>query len=73
MSRLNKGEYKVLFQKKNNLYVEYAGEIAKVENPFETTPSTVDIVEVDGIIYVKGFEPKKKPAPKKKKLNKEEK
>ena len=48
----------VRFESKGKLYVEYNGRVVKINNPYDYTPDGVEIVEVDGQIYIKGFEPK---------------
>ena len=59
------GKYNVLFEKNHQLYVEVDNAIIKVDNPFDVTPTKVNLNEVDGVQYVSGYEPKPKAVTKK--------
>lgn len=52
-------EKKVRFVKNNKLFVEVDDFVIEVLNPYDYEPNVVELVEVDGVYYVKGFEPKK--------------
>lgn len=58
MSRLMKDEYKVLFESKGMLYVEYNDNVFKFSNPFDDVPEKVQLIKVDNELYIKGFESK---------------
>ena len=58
MVELNKDEYKVLFESKGALYVEYGDSVFKFKNPFEDVPKKVQLIKVDNELFIKGFEPK---------------
>lgn len=61
MLELRKDEYKVLFESKGMLYVEYGDNVFKFTNPFDDVPKKVQLVRVDNELYIKGFEPKIEP------------
>ena len=57
---MTQGQYKVLYEKRGMLYVEldYNTSIT-VSNPYGTEiPKGVDLIKVEDIYYVKGYEPK---------------
>lgn len=64
MFELRKDEYKVAFESKGMLYVEYGDNILKFKNPFDDVPQKVQLVRVDNELYIKGFEPKVEVQPK---------
>lgn len=61
MLELRKDEYKVLFESKGMLYVEYGDNVFKFTNPFDEVPQKVQLVRVENELYIKGFEPKVEP------------
>lgn len=56
---MSDNEKKVRFVKNNKLFVEVDDFVIEVLNPYDYEPNVVELVEVDGVYYVKGFEPKK--------------
>lgn len=56
---MSDNEKKVRFVKNNKLFVEVDDFAIEVLNPYDYEPNVVELVEVDGVYYVKGFEPKK--------------
>lgn len=60
MKQESKYMYKIRFEKRGKLYVEYGDFVVKVDNPFgDKIPEGVnDLVEVNGVVYIKGYEPK---------------
>lgn len=56
---MSDNEKKVRFVKNNKLFVEIDDFVIEVLNPYDYEPNVVELVEVDGVYYVKGFEPKK--------------
>ena len=64
MLELRKDEYKVAFESKGMLYVEYGDNVFKFKNPFDDVPQKVQLVRVDNELYIKGFEPKVEVQPK---------
>lgn len=57
---MNKDKLKVRFEKHGLLYVEHGFGVITVKNPFTFIPEYIDdVVNVDNIWYVKGYEPKK--------------
>ena len=53
-----KGMYKVRFELKGVLYVEIGNFVHEIKNPYDHTPEFVDVVQVEGKYYIKGFAPK---------------
>lgn len=68
-----KGKNKVRFELHGELYVEDGEFVYAIKNPFDHTPNFVELVTVDGVRYIKGFEPKKdiEKTPKKVRKSKE--
>lgn len=68
-----KGKNKVRFELHGELYVEDGDFVYTIKNPFEHTPDFVELIMVDGVRYIKGFEPKKdiEKTPKKVRKSKE--
>ena len=58
--KLQPNESRVRFESKGKLYVEYKDGVIKVDNPFDTVPYGVEIVTVEGVPYIKGYEPEVK-------------
>lgn len=55
------GELKVRLAKDNILFVELGdkyNQVIKVNNPYPYIPTYVNVVEINELYYVKGFEPK---------------
>lgn len=67
---LMENEYIVRLEHKGELYVDMGEYTIKIKNPFDYKPDKVELVEVEGEYYIKGFEPK--PKSKKTKKSKEE-
>jgi hypothetical protein len=59
-------ENKVKFESNGFLYVEVADMVYKVQNPFDYVPQGVELEQIDGRMYVKGYAPKKENKSKKK-------
>lgn len=68
-----KGKNKVRFELHGELYVEDGEFVYAIKNPFDHTPDFVELATVDGVRYIKGFEPKKdiEKTPKKVRKSKE--
>ena len=64
MLKLMKDEYRVLFESKGMLYVEYNDNVFKFNNPFNEVPDKVQLVRVDNELFIKGFEPRTETTPK---------
>jgi len=62
-----KGQNKVRFALHGELYVEDGEFVYSIKNPYDYVPEFVEIVDIDGIKYIKGFEPQIKSSKKKKK------
>lgn len=62
-----KGKNKVRFALHEELYVEVGEFVYNIKNPYDHVPEFVEIVDIDGIKYIKGFEPQIKSSKKKKK------
>lgn len=58
VSRLMANEHRVEFESKGKLYININGQMKRIPNPFDHTPKAVELVEVDGQWYIKGYEPK---------------
>lgn len=57
---LKKNEYKVRFEKRKMLYVEFKNMVIEVPNPYDYIPSKVSLELGDnGMYYVDGYAPKK--------------
>lgn len=54
-----KGLNKVRFELHGELYVEDGDFVYAIKNPYDYTPQFVEIINVDGVWHIKGFEPKK--------------
>lgn len=67
-----KGLNKVRFELHGELYVEDGDFVYAIKNPYDYTPQFVEIINVDGVWYVKGFEPKKEEIDKKTSVEKQE-
>lgn len=65
------GKNKVRFELHGELYIEDGDFVYTVKNPYDYKPDFVELVTIDGVKYIKGFEPKK-PTPKKRKKDEEE-
>lgn len=72
MFELKKDEYKVAFESKGMLYVEYGDNVFKFKNPFDDVPQKVQLVRVDNELYIKGFEPIKEEVKTEEKVPKKE-
>ncbi|MEG0899410.1 MAG: hypothetical protein RSD67_02500 [Oscillospiraceae bacterium] len=59
-TNMNKYKYKIRFMKYDTLYVEYEDTVIVIANPFgDKIPSGInEIVKIDDVYYVKGYEPK---------------
>lgn len=68
--KMNKNEYNVRFALKGKLFVEIDNYVKEIDNPFDIIPKKVELVWVDDMPYIKGYEPKKKVV-KKEEINKE--
>lgn len=68
---MSDNEKKVRFAKNNKLFVEIDDFVIEINNPYDYCPDYVDVININNIYYIKGFEPKKTEM--KKKINKEEK
>nr|DAU29401.1 MAG TPA: hypothetical protein [Caudoviricetes sp.] len=55
------GMNKVRFEINGELYVEIGDFVYSIKNPYDYTPEFVEVANVDGEWYVKGFEPKVTP------------
>ena len=66
-----KGQYKVRIELKGALYVEMGDFVREINNPYDYVPEFVEVVQIDGVYYIKEFAPK--VAPKKKAKSREEK
>lgn len=64
-----KGQYKVRFELKGTLYVEMGDFVREIKNPYGYVPEFVEVVQIDGVYYIKEFAPK--VAPKKKPKSRE--
>lgn len=51
-------EHIVEFESKGKLYININGQIERIDNPFDHTPTKVEITFVDNKPYIKGYEPK---------------
>ena len=51
-------EHIVEFESKGKLYININGQIKRIDNPFDHTPTKVEITFVDNEPYIKGYEPK---------------
>lgn len=60
-----KGQYKVRFELRGALYVDMGDFVQEIENPYDYVPEFVEVVQVNGKYYIKGFAPKKKETKKK--------
>lgn len=60
---------KVILARGNKIYVEVGDNTHKIQNPFGYQPKEVELVEVEGRFYIKGYEPKKEPKQKKEVTN----
>lgn len=58
MKELGVDEYKVAFEKRGKLYIEFGDYIVKLDNPYDYVPKTVEMVTIDGEKYIKDFAPK---------------
>lgn len=60
VDKMPNGKYQVKFNDKGFLYVDIKdiNQTRKVKNPYDYVPKFVDIVEVNGEYYIKGYEPK---------------
>ena len=67
-----KGLNKVRFELHGELYVEDGDFVYAIKNPYDYTPQFVEIINVDGVWWVKGFEPKKEGINKKNAVEKQE-
>ena len=56
---LGANEYAVQFERNGKLYIERNGGMIKIANPFDHTPDTIELVQIENELYIKGFEPKK--------------
>lgn len=61
------GKKKVRFALHGELYVEDREFVYSIKNPYDYIPEFVEIVDIEGIKYIKGFEPQVKSSKKKKK------
>ena len=55
--KLNNGEYAVLHVQNGKLYIDYKGDAIRMINPYDYEPDKVELVEVDGVVYIKEFAP----------------
>ena len=56
---MKEGKYKVVRARRGDLYVQITiDDIRIIRNPFDYEPSGVDVTEIDGEYYIKGYEPK---------------
>lgn len=58
VSTLMGNEHRVEFESKGKLYININGQMKRIPNPFDHSPKVVELVEVGGEWYVKGYEPK---------------
>lgn len=58
VSTLMANEHRVEFESKGKLYININGQMKRIPNPFDYIPKAVELVEVDGQWYIKGYEPK---------------
>lgn len=56
---LGANEYAVQFERNGKLYIERNGGMIKIANPFDHIPDTIELVQIENELYIKGFEPKK--------------
>lgn len=57
VSMLMADEHRVEFESKGKLYININGQMKRIPNPFDHSPKVVELVEVDGEWYIKGYEP----------------